>query len=318
MSAAATPSRMSMSAVSRGKRARPVCALVYGVEGVGKSSFAADAPKPIFVGAEDGTSELDVERMPEPRCWADVLDAITALATEKHDRETVVFDTLDWLEPLLHEEVCRREDVKGGIEGFGYGKGYVKALDEWRVFVTWLDELRAKRRMNIILLAHSCVRTFKNPEGEDFDRYMLKMNEKSGALLKEWADSVLFANYQTLATKATTTKKAKAINAVESPRYLHTQRRAAWDAKNRFGLPERLPLSWADFWAGVQASRADVAAKPDETAALVVQIRELAGKLGEPEAEVKINEWLAKPQTQENLRKQLDRLAAKTAEKEVA
>ena len=239
-------SRMQLGAVQSGRLDKPKRVLLYGSEGVGKSTFGAGAPSPIFLGAEDGTAQLDVARFPEPETWQDALDAIEQLITEDHEYQTLVIDTLDWLEPLCWAHVCA-EGKKPSIEDFGYGKGYVAALDQWRVFFSALDRLRGTKQMGIVLLAHSHIRTFRNPEGEDFDRYELKLNTKAAGLCKEWPDAVLFTQYETF-----THEKNERVKGVSTgARIVHTERRAAFDAKNRYGLPPAIPLGWADFEAAI-------------------------------------------------------------------
>jgi hypothetical protein len=248
----APPSRMTLGSVKSGKISQPLRVLLYGPEGVGKTTFGANAPTPIFLGAEDGHANLDVAYFPEPHSWSDILDAVRVLANDKHDYQTLVLDTLDWLEPFCWRAVCAA-GRKAGIEDFGFGKGYVAALDEWRVLVSALETMRRSRRMNVVMLAHSQVKTFKNPEGEDYDRYSLKVHEKAAGLLKEWSDAVLFTNYETHVLKDGA--RAKAYGG--GSRVIHTERRAAYDAKNRYGLPESLPLAWDDFYAAVEAGRSE-------------------------------------------------------------
>ena len=241
------PSRMKLGAVIRGRIERPMRVLLYGVEGVGKSTFAANAPRPIFLAAEDGTSQLDVARFPEPRNWQDVLDAIDELTTGEHDFRTVVVDTLDWLEPLCWEHLVRKANSAKirSVEDFGFAKGYIAALDEWRVMLSRFEQLRAKRGMHVVFLAHSWIKTFKNPEDEDFDRYELKLHAKAAGLLKEWSDAVLFARYETFTNTDDRTKRSRGVST--GNRVIHTQRTAAWDAKNRYDLPVTLPLDFAAF-----------------------------------------------------------------------
>jgi hypothetical protein len=243
------PKRSMLGAVTRGPTQQPFRVLGFGPEGVGKSTFGAGAPAPIFLGTEDGTGQLDVARFPEPQSWDEALDAIRELVREPHKYGTLVIDTLDWLEPLVWRHVCAR-DRKANIEAYGYGKGYVAALDEWRVMLAELERLRRAKQMHVVLLAHSLVKTYKNPEGDDYDRYSLKIHEKAGGLLKEWCDAVLFANYKTHVLK----DGARAKGYDGNTRVVHTERRAAWDAKNRFGLPLELPLDWAEFYAAVRAN----------------------------------------------------------------
>lgn len=271
--AAAPPrvSRMKLADAKSGKLDVPCRVLLYGPEGIGKSTFGANAPKPIFLGAESGTSQLDVTRFPEARTWDDVLDAVAELTNEQHSFETLVVDTLDWAEPLCWGRICERGD-KGkrmdSIESFGYGRGFQMALDEWRVLLRSLERLIAAKRMNVILLAHAHIKTFKNPEGDDFDRYQLKMHEKAGGLLKEWCDDVLFAKYETFSLGEDT---RKAIS--NGARVIHTTRQAAFDAKNRNGLPETLPLSWDDYFAAVKSHA------PASPADLEAEIRSLLPRL---------------------------------------
>lgn len=248
---AAKPSaeaRVGLGAVKKGRVEKPMRILLYGVEGIGKSTFAANAPSPIFLGAEDGTAQLDVHRLPDATTWDHILSDISELETGDHNYKTVALDTLDWAEPLCWAHVCKA-GKRDSIEDFGFGKGYVAAVDEWRRLLIRLDALRAKRGMHVILLAHSRVATFKNPEGDDFDRYALKLHDKSSGLIKEWCDAVLFAQYETF-----THEKDKRVRGISSgSRIVHTQHRAAFDAKNRYSLPEVMPLSWEDFATAASA-----------------------------------------------------------------
>lgn len=243
------PSRMRLANVVKGKIKRPVRITLYGPEGVGKSTFGAGAPKPIFLGAEDGTAQLDVARFPSPERFEDVLEALLVLSRETHDYDSLVVDSLDWIEPLIWQYICKRDGEKN-IESYGYGKGYVTAIDEWRRFFAGLEYLQRAKPMHVILLAHSWIKPFKNPEGEDFDRYELKLDKKAAGLAKEWSEAVLFTTWETYAKKDEKTKKVKGVST--GARIVYTERTAAYDAKNRFSLPDELPLSWADFYAAVE------------------------------------------------------------------
>lgn len=269
--AAPKPSRMTLTSLVKGKQQQPLRCVLYGVEGIGKSTFGANAPSPIFLGAEDGTAQLDVTRFPSPETWAEVLEAVRTLTNEEHRFETLVIDTLDWAEPLLWEHICRR-DGQPNIEAYGYGKGYVAAIDEWRVLLAALERLRKVKGMHLMLIAHSWVKAFKNPEGDDFDRYEMKLHAKAASLVKEWSDCVLFTNYETLTAKDG--KKAKAKGIDTGARLIYTQRRAAYDAKNRFDLPESLPLSWPDFFKAVQQH------EPADPALLTAECQKKAVQLG--------------------------------------
>jgi hypothetical protein len=155
---------------------------------------------------------------------------------------------------LCWAHTCASRRDKNGqpyesIEDFGFAKGYVYALDGWRAMLAALDAMRARRGMGIVLLAHSWVKAFKNPVDEDYDRYELKLHAKAGGLIKEWADEVLFASYETYSHK----KDGRVRGVSTGARVLYTQRTAAWDAKNRHDLPEMLPLSWDAFTEAMRA-----------------------------------------------------------------
>mgnify|MGYP001565511533 CR=1 FL=1 len=265
------PSRMKLAAIRTGRIERPHRIVLSGVEGIGKSTFAAGAPAPIFLDAEDGTGHLDVARFPRPESWADVGAAIDELGREKHAFKTLVIDTVDHIEPLLWRFICDR-DKQPSIEGYGYGKGYVAALDEWRLFLARIERLQTATAMHVVLLAHTMIRTWKNPEGADFDRYQLKLNEKAGGLLKEWSEDVLFANYEQFANRDAQTKRVKGVST--GARLIYTTRTATYDAKNRQNLPESLPLGWEEFANAVAAGASPEALRP----AIVEKIAQLAEK----------------------------------------
>lgn len=251
--------------VVRGKLAAPVRVLIYGVDKVGKSSFAAGAPNCVFLGSETGTSELDVARLPSPdvgctepgQAWVNTLETVSDLTTGEHDYKSLALDSLDWFEPLVWAYVCKQNGWRD-IEEPGYGKGYNAALTEWRNLIGRLEHLREKRGMHIIMVAHSHVKAFNNPTGENYDRYTLKMNEKAAGPLKEWVDALLFAHQQYFVAN----KESKAFGGKQQRmavgdgvRTLYTERRPAWDAGNRYGLPDELPLSWDDFYKAISETR---------------------------------------------------------------
>lgn len=267
---------MPLTAITKGKLEKPPRILLYGVEKIGKSTFAASAPSPVFICSEDGTSELDVARFPEPKHWEEVRYAIDSLVRNEHTYRTLVIDTLDWLEPLCWNNVCRRGGVTN-IEdwGGGYSKGFGAALDEWRSLTDDLDELRHKKGMGIILLAHSWIKSFKNPEGDDYDRYELKLHNKASALFKEWSDVVLFATFETFAAKTKGGQKAKGVST--GARVIRTSRTAAYDAGNRYDLPDPMPLDYGVFAEAVKMRQ------PAEPPVLRERIGKLLEEAGDQE-----------------------------------
>lgn len=260
------PSRM-LANVTRGKVDRPPRVVIFGPEGCGKTTWAAKAPNPVFLCAEDGTSQMDVARLPEPRCWDDVLAAVHELTVEEHDFQTLVIDSLDWLEPLCWDFICQR-DGKAHIEDYGFMKGQkVIAPNEWRILLARLEDMCRKKRMGVILVAHSLVRTFKSPDSEDFGRYEMAMEQTAAGMMKQWADATLFARFETFADKDKKTKRVRGIST--GARVMHTNRTAAFDAKNRFDLPDTMPLDWDLFMEAVKAHR------PADPSVLLARIERL-------------------------------------------
>jgi hypothetical protein len=221
--------------------------LIHGVAGVGKTTFAAEAPKPVFILTEDGLGTLDVEHFPLAKSFDDVIGALAALYTEEHAYRTVVIDSVDWLEPLVWARACRDNGWKS-VEDAGYGKGYVAALDLWRQYLDGLNALRDERGMTIVQIAHTDIKRFDSPEHDPYDRYVIKLHNRAAALLQEYADIVLFANYRISTVKADVGFNKKVNRALGSgERVIHTAERPAFLAKNRYGLPDSVPLDWTSF-----------------------------------------------------------------------
>src|SRR5262245_32601125 len=238
-----------LSTISRGKRPRHIFTLIYGTSGVGKSFWASQAPNPIFVTTEKGTEQLDVARFPQVESIGELMAQVRALSTEKHEFKSVVLDSLDWVEPLIWKAVCDEGKVDS-IEQFagGYGKGYVRALDLWRTLLRELSVLNEK--MHVLLIGHAQIKSFQDPElPTAYDRYQLKINDKAAALVREAADAVLFARFETELIK--TNGKTRAYG--EGVRVMYCESRPGWDAKNRFNLPFVLPLDWKVFGDAIRA-----------------------------------------------------------------
>ena len=236
--------------IHSGPRHAPPRLLIYGTEGIGKSTTASQAPKSIFLPTEDGLDQIDCDSFPLAKTFSDVMSAVSALYSEKHDYQTVVIDSLDWLERLVWDEVCREYGVKSieKADG-GYAKGYTHALTQWREVLDGLDALRNERGMCVILLAHAKVEKFEDPESAAYDRYSPRLHKHAAALLTEWADAVLFATrkFRTESEDAgfnRTRSIAVPLGADGGERILRTVGGPACVAKNRYSLPVELPLTW--------------------------------------------------------------------------
>ena len=246
-----------MQAIQRGKQPMPPRLMVYGTEGIGKSTLASNAPRPIFIQTEDGLNEIACEKFPLAASVDDVLAALTELGTEQHDYQTVVIDSLDWLERLIWDAVCREFRVSSieKADG-GYQRGYVHALTHWRKVVDALNALRVGKGLAVILIAHAKVEKFEDPEATTYDRYSPRLHKHACALLTEWCDAVLFATRkirtQTEDTGFGRTRTiAVSVGAEGGERVLRTVGGPSCVAKNRYDLPAELPLSWPALFAGL-------------------------------------------------------------------
>lgn len=236
-----------LSSITRGKRLRAPKIVIYGPPKVGKSTFAAQAPKAIGIITEEGLDNIDVDAFPRAASIDDVMGAIATLYSEPHEYQTVFVDSLDWLEPLILAKVCQEHRVKN-IEEIGYGKGYVFAEDMWRAFFAGLDALRNERGMTIICIAHEQINKVKNPVlADDYDAYSLKLNKKAVGIINEWADVIGFAAHEVMVRTTDAGFNQKDTKAITTgARKLHLNPHPAYVAGNRYGIPDT-PLSWAAF-----------------------------------------------------------------------
>lgn len=237
---------MDLNSITRGEN-HPARVLIYGPPGVGKTTMAAGAEKTIFLRTEDGLGNLDVNTFPLIQDYDDVLKALTALGREDHDFKTVVIDSLDWLEPLVWQSVCKRKSVEN-IEALGYGKGYIEAMSEWLKILDYLTALRDHKGMTVILLAHSQVQRIEDPLHPPYDSHGLKLHKRAAAMFCEYADVVGFANVKTLTKTDDAGFGAKRTRALSTgERVLHTTGSAAFTAKNRYNIPDAIPLTWGEL-----------------------------------------------------------------------
>ena len=234
-----------MFEISSGRQLKPIKVVIYGPAGVGKSTLAANFPNPLFIDTEDSTVHMDVKRLKRPSTFTELVQMIRWVAQTK-PCSTLIIDTADWAEALSEKQVIDENNIKS-IEDIGYGAGYVKAREKYG---SMLDELTSviDAGINTVLVAHSKVVKFEDPAVLGaYDRYELKLSDRKNAhtseLTKEWADMILFVNYETFAQKSDDTSKA--LKGQGGKRMMFTTRQPAWDAKNRFGLSEALPLEYS-------------------------------------------------------------------------
>jgi len=231
--------------IIRGKIPCAKKVVVYGPEGIGKSTFASHFPDPVFIDTEGSTKDMDVARLPQPSSWTMLWEEVQYIKTHPTECKTLIIDTMDWAEQMCVESVCNKHH-KTGIEDFGYGNGYVYVKEELGKFLNLLEEV-IKTGIHVVLNAHAQIRKFEQPdELGSYDRYELKLGKKTSSqtspLVKEWADMVLFANYKTYSIAVD--EKGKKHKAQGGTRVMFTTHHPCWDAKNRYGLPDEMPFEY--------------------------------------------------------------------------
>lgn len=229
---------------------KPPRMIIYGEHKIGKSTFAKGCPAPIFIQTEDGLESLGVQAFEKCNSYQDVISCLEWLTTQPHDFKTMVLDSLDWTEKLIWEKIC--SDNHWPQIGDGpYGAGYKLALNYWREIIKHLDVLSGQRKMMICLVAHAKISKFEDPEQENYDRYSIDLHDKSANLLCEYVDIIGFANEETIVkTKKegfAESKKAKSTGR----RVLNLSKKAAFEAGNRYNLPDKLPFDWKSLQTAI-------------------------------------------------------------------
>lgn len=235
--------------IIKGKQQKPRRVLLYGQEGVGKSTWASMAPKPLFLDFEESSNDLDVERTARLHTYVDTLNALGWLYSEQHDYQTVVFDTVDWFERLIHDQVCLNANVTNieKVDG-GFGKGYVAAASLLQEFLVKLEQLMAARKLNVVMLGHCTRVKVLDPERETYEKYSPDLHKNAASILREWCDEVFFASFRTFTREADEGfKKTRQIAVGGEERYIRTTHSAGVHAKNRLNLPSELPLDWREY-----------------------------------------------------------------------
>lgn len=221
--------------------------LIYGVQGIGKNTFASTFEKPVLIQTEEGSEAIEIPAFPLATSYQDVVDQINALFGD-HDYRTAIIDTADWLEPLLWDACCVQNNWTS-IETPGYGKGYIELDKWWRCIMDGLNQLRHQKQMNIVVLAHSEIKRIEPPDSDPYDTYQIKMQKRAFALWQEWADMVLFLNYKVHMVKTKKGMNEERVRAAGSgDRVIYTSERPAWKAKNRWSLPDEILIGKDRTW----------------------------------------------------------------------
>lgn len=219
--------------------------VIYGPEGIGKSTFASKFPDPIFIDIEDSTKELDVARFEKPTSWAMLLQQVKYAADNPACCKTLVIDTSDWAEQLEITDLCAKKGWSG-LEDAGYGKGYQYSAEEFGKLLNLLSDV-ADKGIHVVITAHAWLRKIELPdEMGAYDHWEMKTSKKVAPMIREWADAVLFANYKTIVVNVDGQGAQKGKNKAQGgARVMYTSHHPCWDAKNRYGLPEEMPFEYA-------------------------------------------------------------------------
>lgn len=225
-----------------GKQVKSLKVVIYGPEGIGKSTFAAAFPEPLFIDTEDSTKFMDVRRFKKPQSWTELLEQVKYIRDTPGVCKTLAVDTADWAEQLCISSLCASKKLEG-IEDMGYGKGYVYLAEDFGRLLNLLEEV-VNKGTHVVLTAHAMMRKFEQPdELGAYDRWELKLQKKTAPLVKEWSDLLLFANYKTVSVAVD--KQGTKHKAQGGRRVMYTTHHPCWDAKNRQGLPEEMPLDFS-------------------------------------------------------------------------
>ncbi|WP_394847469.1 AAA family ATPase [Pendulispora brunnea] len=257
------PSRMVYANVTKGVLERPMKILIYGEAGFAKSSFAAHAPRPIWLGGENGSDHLPVARYPDPQSYEEVVEAIRDARQHRDKHDTFVFDPLGFFEPFVEEKV-RRDNGWATLEEPGYGRGPQAVFDQWRVLLHEIEQLYYAG-MHIVIIAHADKKTETSPDVETFDKYVIALkNQKAAHLLDRWCDYVLFVQQRIWTTKG---KDKRFRGTTDGSLVMHATAMPYFRAKSRPALPGTLPVSWRAFMearAAVSTRKKDLRSRVDE------------------------------------------------------
>lgn len=237
----------SLKSIIKTGAPKPPRMVIYGPEGIGKTTFGASAPAPIFLPTEDGTDAVKVDAFPLLKTYAELEDALSVLAKEDHDFQTVVLDSADWAERLICNQVAadyRLPAFDVTAKELSYGRGWRAAGDYMVRLMDGFDYLRNEKGMGIIILAHAQVKRFDDPTTDSYDRYIPDLNKELGAPLSEWADLIGFANEKVAVKEEKVGFNTKKRGMGKGERVLYTQRRPGFNAKSRWAIPDQLPFEY--------------------------------------------------------------------------
>lgn len=259
-----------LSAITTDIIFRPPRIILLGVEKIGKSTFAGDSKKPIFlpIKSEEGIDDIQVAKTPVCNTSADVVGWLSSFGREDNEYQTSIIDSTSTLEALIHAEICTRSNAPSiNEDSLSYGVGTDQALIVWQTITAYLDALRSYKNMTSILIGHVKVKRFDDPNGESYDQYQWDIHQKVASLLYRWADCILFCNTKVVVKEEKLgfhkdNVKRRGIDIAPGSRFLYTQKRPAHPGGGRgvYGrLPYELPLDWQEFQNAIDAANRSTA-----------------------------------------------------------
>lgn len=256
---------ISLANIKTGRKVAPPRIVLYGVEKVGKTTFASQAPEPIFIQTERGRGVMEYPRFTfgengereVAASTAEVFEALKALSTEEHKHKTVVLDSATGFERLIFAELCKEygeDSITSNKKGspFSFGRGPTLAKPYWERLLSAFDYLNLQRNMAVIVIAHAAVERFASPTSEDYDHYNLSLHKHPTGQLTQWADAILFADFVVALTESK--DGSKTLPKSNGSRTLYTQKRPGFVAGNRYGLPFKLPFTEDAGWSNLMSA----------------------------------------------------------------
>jgi len=233
--------------INNGKQPKPRRCLAYGPHGVGKTTWAAQAPNHLILNFEDGVGDINCRSTDRITTWGEICTILEQLMHEPDDLDWIVIDTLDWLEQIIHAQVAS-EAGKGSISEIAYGKGFQAAIAKWQYLIRGFEYLRRTRDCGIILLAHGETKRFESPESDSYDRYQPALHATASNLFQEYSDEVLFCGFKILTRKEDMGfNRTREVAFGSAERYIRTTEGPAMLAKSRLEIAEEIPFSWSVY-----------------------------------------------------------------------